>query len=84
MSMDELWEEWNEYQRASAESNYTKPLLVIGQQVKKGIEDLISRTSADEILVQSEIYDHQSRIKSYEVLSELFRLQKPSKQKIQS
>jgi luciferase family oxidoreductase group 1 len=79
MSMDELWKEWNEYQRASAESQLYETIIGDRSTVKKGFEDLISRTSADEILVQSEIYDHQARIKSYEIVSEIFQLQKREK-----
>ncbi|MCM3653445.1 LLM class flavin-dependent oxidoreductase [Metabacillus litoralis] len=79
MSMDELWDKgWNRYERASAESQLYETIIGDRLTVKKGFEDLISRTSADEILVQAEIYDHNSRIKSYEILSELFQLKKLS------
>jgi luciferase family oxidoreductase group 1 len=74
MSMDELWDQgWSEYQRASAENQLYETIIGDRLTVKKGFEDLISRTAADEILVQAEIYDHQARIKSYEILSELFK-----------
>jgi alkanesulfonate monooxygenase SsuD/methylene tetrahydromethanopterin reductase-like flavin-dependent oxidoreductase (luciferase family) len=79
ISMEELWNKgWNGYERASAESQLYETIIGDRQIVKKGFEDLISRTSADEILVQAEIYDHKARIKSYEILAELFQIQKQS------
>lgn len=83
ISVDELWNQgWSRYERAAVESQLAEAIIGDRQTVKKGMEDLIRRTSADEVLVQSEIYDQQARIKSYEVLSEIFQLQKLTKQKI--
>ncbi|MGJ9460640.1 LLM class flavin-dependent oxidoreductase [Oceanobacillus sp. CF4.6] len=77
VSMDKLWNlGWSSIERASVESQLSEAIIGDRQTVEKGFEDLIRRTSADEVLVQAEVYDQKSRIRSYEILSELFELQK--------
>jgi luciferase family oxidoreductase group 1 len=36
--------------------------------VKAGIQDFLARTDADELMVTSQIYDHEARLRSYELL----------------
>jgi luciferase family oxidoreductase group 1 len=36
--------------------------------VKAGIQDFVARTDADELMVTSQIYDHEARLRSYELL----------------
>ncbi|MNE61428.1 hypothetical protein D3C80_1566430 [compost metagenome] len=39
--------------------------------VKAKLEEYIRQTGADELIVAGQIYDHQARLHSYELLSEL-------------
>ena len=36
--------------------------------VKQAVESFVARTGADELMVTSQIYDHQARVRSYELL----------------
>ena len=38
--------------------------------VATGIEAFVERTGADELMVTSQIYDHQARLRSYEIVAE--------------
>jgi len=40
--------------------------------VKVATEAFVARTGADELMVTSQIFDHQARIRSYELLTEIF------------
>ena len=40
------------------------------ETVRRGVEDFVSRTGADELIVTSQIYDHAARLRSYELLAE--------------
>ena len=40
------------------------------ETVRRGIEELVRRTSADELIVAAAIHDHSARLRSYEILSE--------------
>jgi luciferase family oxidoreductase group 1 len=42
--------------------------------VRRGVEEFVARTGADELIVTSQIYDHASRLRSYEVLAETVEL----------
>jgi len=39
--------------------------------VKRGVEAFIARTGADELMVTAQMFDHQSRKRSYEILAEV-------------
>jgi len=37
--------------------------------VRRGVEEFVARTGADELIVTSQIYDHAARLRSYELLA---------------
>ena len=39
--------------------------------VRRGVEEFVARTGADELIVTSQIYDHASRLRSYEILAQI-------------
>ena len=39
------------------------------ETVQRGLESFIEATEADELMVTSQIYDHQARVRSYEILA---------------
>lgn len=45
-----------------------------GETVRRGLEKLIARTDADELIVAAQIYDHQARLRSFEILAEVMQL----------
>ncbi|SEU11466.1 LLM class flavin-dependent oxidoreductase [Paenibacillus sp. NFR01] len=69
-SMDELW------------TPYEKSLLAGKQQysihgdkasIKERLQQMLAETDADEWIVASQIYDHQARLRSYELVAEALR-----------
>lgn len=40
--------------------------------VRKGLEELVARTGADEFMVTAQIWDHQARLRSFEILAGLW------------
>ena len=55
------------------EIDQTLAISAVGSigRVQAGVEELISRTHADELIVVSQIYDHSARLRSYELLQTL-------------
>ena len=43
------------------------------ETVKRGVEAFIARTGADELMVTAQIFDHQARLRSYEILADAHR-----------
>ena len=70
MAPESLWENWNEQQRYSAESQLSETIIGEASKVAHGLKHLATRTSADELLVQAQIFDHAARIRSHEIVVE--------------
>lgn len=43
------------------------------ETVKRGVEDFIRRTGADELMVTAQIFDHEARRKSFELLMDVYK-----------
>lgn len=41
------------------------------EQVAEGLKRFIDETNADEVIIQSQIYNHEDRLRSYEIVAEL-------------
>jgi alkanesulfonate monooxygenase SsuD/methylene tetrahydromethanopterin reductase-like flavin-dependent oxidoreductase (luciferase family) len=41
------------------------------ETVRRGLETFVARTGADELIVVSQIYDHQARLRSYELTAKV-------------
>jgi len=64
-SMDGLW---NEAERAGVQRMLAATASGGPQKVRRELEAIITRTSADELIVAGAIHDHAARLRSYELL----------------
>jgi luciferase family oxidoreductase group 1 len=62
---------WSPLERAEAERMLACSFVGSQQTVREGLDDFISRTKADEVIVASAVFDHTARLRSYELLAEL-------------
>lgn len=53
--------------RATLDQTLTYSVVGAPDTVRRGLQSLIAATAADELMVTSQIYDHASRIRSYEL-----------------
>ena len=58
-------------EKAHAESMLTYAIHGSPDTVRRRLEEFIALTRVDELMVVSAIYDHQARLRSYEILSGL-------------
>jgi alkanesulfonate monooxygenase SsuD/methylene tetrahydromethanopterin reductase-like flavin-dependent oxidoreductase (luciferase family) len=42
------------------------------ETVRQGLEDFLALTAADELMIVTSLYDHTARVRSYEIVAELF------------
>jgi luciferase family oxidoreductase group 1 len=63
---------WSPLERAEAERMLACSFVGSKETVREGLDGFISRTKADEVIVASAIFDHAARLRSYELLAELF------------
>ncbi len=69
-SMDSIWSMQEEYA-----VNQMLAYSFIGgpEKIKKKIESFLAKTGVDEIMATSHIFDHNARIRSYEILSNVLK-----------
>ncbi|MFD1039108.1 LLM class flavin-dependent oxidoreductase [Virgibacillus byunsanensis] len=72
--IDSLDEVWSPMERATVEQSLSSRSTIVGgpEKVKKGLEDFLNETQADEMIINSQIYNHEDRVRSYEIVAELF------------
>jgi luciferase family oxidoreductase group 1 len=66
-SMDGTWSEW---ERAAVESRLREAIVGSEATVAAGLERLVATTSADEVIVVTDTWDHGARLESYRVVAE--------------
>ncbi|SFA95992.1 luciferase family oxidoreductase, group 1 [Lentibacillus halodurans] len=71
--IDDIDAVWTETEKAAVQQSINSFSTIVGSQetVKQGLERLLTETEADEMIIASQIYDHQARVRSYEIVSEL-------------
>lgn len=67
-SMDGLW---SEAEKAGVEHAMRYALAGTREQVREGLKNFIAMTAADELIVTAQIYDHEARKRSYEIVAEV-------------
>lgn len=66
-SMDGLW---SEAEKAGVEHAMRYALAGTREQVREGLKAFIELTAADELIVTAQIYDHEARKRSYEIVAQ--------------
>jgi alkanesulfonate monooxygenase SsuD/methylene tetrahydromethanopterin reductase-like flavin-dependent oxidoreductase (luciferase family) len=56
---------WQEHERAAVEDKLRAAIVGSDATVKAGLEKLVGDTSADEVIVVTDTYEHADRIESY-------------------
>ncbi|WP_211326608.1 LLM class flavin-dependent oxidoreductase [Paenibacillus flagellatus] len=74
-SMEELW---TEREKWALQQNLGGSIVGGPDTVRTKLEKLIRDTRANEIMAVAHIYDHQARLRSYELLADLAGLRKPA------
>ncbi|WP_439882540.1 LLM class flavin-dependent oxidoreductase [Pontibacter sp. MBLB2868] len=72
---DDLESLWDASEKYAVQQMLRYAFIGSPETVKTGLEEFISITQADELMVTSHIYDHKARVHSYEILGEMCRRQ---------
>lgn len=67
-SMDEIWNEHTQY---AVQQMLACSFIGSVEKVKNQIKHFLDQTEADELMVSTYIFDHEQRIKSYKLLTEV-------------
>lgn len=64
---------WTETERAAVEQSINSRSTIVGspETVRRKLESFLDETKANEFIINSQIYSHDARIRSYEIVAEL-------------
>ncbi|WP_153721920.1 LLM class flavin-dependent oxidoreductase [Sporosarcina cascadiensis] len=66
---------WSQYEQAAVAQQSEAPSVIIGgpDTVKRKLEEFVEMTKADELIISSGIFNHEDRLRSYEIVSNLMK-----------
>ncbi len=68
---------WNEQEKAQAMQMLACSIIGSPETVRKGIEQLLERTGADELMIVSDTFDPAMRMRSVEIIAEVAGIGRP-------
>jgi luciferase family oxidoreductase group 1 len=68
--IDDIDSFWSADERAWTSNRLSRSLVGSETTVRKGLSEFVAETGADEVIVASAIFDHEARLRSYEILKE--------------
>lgn len=71
--VDDMEAVWSPAEKALVQARLGGSIIGGPETVKHGLERLIDATNADEIIVNTMTFDHEARIVSYEIVSEILK-----------
>ncbi|MFD2369296.1 LLM class flavin-dependent oxidoreductase [Brevibacillus sp. GCM10020057] len=69
-NMDALW---SEFERLSVQSQLRASIIGSRDTVKKGLQELLDTTQADELMITTSMFDHADRLRSYEIVADVWK-----------
>lgn len=69
-SMDDIW---NIYEEQAVNQMLTYSFIGGPEKLKSDVVSFIEKTGVNEVMATSHIFDHQARLNSYEIFSDVFR-----------
>lgn len=69
--VDDIEQYWTQPEKQQASRMLKYSIVGSPETIREGVERLVRETNADELMVVSGVYDHQARVRSYGILSEV-------------
>lgn len=69
-SMDGLW---SDFEKFTVQSQLSSSIIGSPETVKQELQALLDATQADELMITTQMYDHADRIRSYEIVADLWK-----------
>ena len=67
--IDDIDTYWSPSERAQAMNMLRRSIVGGPETVRRGIDQLVAETAADELMIVSDVYDHARRLHSYELIA---------------
>ncbi len=71
--IDDIDDYWTPTEKIQAQRMLACSIIGSPATVSRGVEQLLQRTQANELMIVSDVFDHQKRLRSYQLIAELFK-----------
>ena len=74
--IDDIDKEWSIHEKASVEKSLSSASTIVGDKdiVREKLLSFLEETKANEVVINSQIYDHEARKKSYDIVADIMQL----------
>jgi luciferase family oxidoreductase group 1 len=69
--VDTMEDRWLPHEQASVEATLRASIIGDSEMVRQGLQAFVDSTRADEIIINSMMYDHAARLRSYEIIAQV-------------
>lgn len=70
--VDNIEELWTDFEKLTLNAQLRSSVIGSPDTVKKGLQALVDTTQADEFMITSNMYDHATRLRSYEIVADVW------------
>jgi luciferase family oxidoreductase group 1 len=71
--VDDMDTIWSPEEKAMVDARLAGSVIGDRERVRKGLEDILERTQANELMINGIFYDHAARVRSYEIVAEIWK-----------
>jgi len=71
--IDDIDQYWNAAEKYHAAHMLKYSIVGSRETVRRGLEEFVALTNADELMIVTSVYDHAARVRSYEIVAEVTR-----------
>ena len=68
--IDDIETFWTPYEKVSVSEQLSCSVVGSPETVRRGLQDLIEKTGADELIMAGQIFDHKARLRSFEIAAQ--------------
>ena len=68
--IDDIETYWSPQERAQAKAMLARSIIGDADGIRAGVEALVAETGADELMIVSDVYDHDKRLRSFEIIAD--------------
>ena len=71
--VDDMDAIWTPAEKAMVAARLGGSIIGDREAVRHGLDDFVERTAADELMISAIIYDHRARLRSYEIVADVWK-----------
>jgi alkanesulfonate monooxygenase SsuD/methylene tetrahydromethanopterin reductase-like flavin-dependent oxidoreductase (luciferase family) len=72
--IDDIESYWSPAEKAQAMGMLARSIIGSTDRIRTGIDAIVKETGADELMIVSDVYDHATRLRSFEIIASAARI----------